>query len=146
MKVLLVGYGGREHALAIMARNSPMNPKISAVMDKLNPGIKRVVEESGGRTYIAKTTNPSDVVRVAERENPDLVVIGPEEPIFSGVVDALEERGLYLIGHELVDLRPLHLRHEAEGFSGRRRIEVSFNPRIYYVNSLQVDSYSQYVA
>ena len=98
MKVLLVGYGGREHALAIMARNSPMNPKISAVMDKLNPGIKRVVEESGGRTYIAKTTNPSDVVCVAERENPDLVVIGPEEPIFSGVVDALEERGFLVYG------------------------------------------------
>ncbi|HIQ55275.1 MAG TPA: phosphoribosylamine--glycine ligase [Pyrodictium sp.] len=98
MRVLLVGYGGREHALSIMIRDSPMSPKISVVMDKPNPGIRRVVEETGGKVYVAKTTDPLDVARAAERENPDLVVIGPEEPIFSGVVDALEERGFLVYG------------------------------------------------
>ncbi|HIC98513.1 MAG TPA: phosphoribosylamine--glycine ligase, partial [Pyrodictiaceae archaeon] len=74
MRVLLVGYGGREHALSIMIRDSPMSPKISVVMDKPNPGIRRVVEETGGKVYVAKTTDPLDVARAAERENPDLVV------------------------------------------------------------------------
>jgi phosphoribosylamine--glycine ligase len=98
MKVLIIGSGGREHALAKLIRRSPRSPKIFVAMDYLNPGLAREAEETGGGWYIAKTTDPQAVVKVAEAVSPDLIVIGPEEPQFHGVSDALREKGFSVFG------------------------------------------------
>ncbi len=98
MKVLLVGSGGREHALAEMIRRSPREPRIYVVSDYVNPGLEAVAEATGGRLFVGKSTDPQTVVRVAKEVNPDLVVIGPEEPLFHGVSDALLDEGFLVFG------------------------------------------------
>ncbi len=98
MKVLLIGSGGREHALAIMIRNSVANPRLYIASDYLNPGLYREAEESGGKLYIVNTSSPTEVSNVAEKVSPDLIVIGPEEPQFAGVSDNLREKGFIVFG------------------------------------------------
>lgn len=98
MKVLLVGSGGREHALATMIRYSAIRPKLYVASDYLNPGLYRDAEESGGRLYVANTSNPHGVLKIAEEVSPDLIVIGPEEPQFAGVADVLREKGFTVFG------------------------------------------------
>ncbi|MGC8817507.1 MAG: phosphoribosylamine--glycine ligase [Candidatus Hadarchaeum sp.] len=94
MKVLLVGSGAREHAIAKALSRSPQEPRIFAYMSTPNPGIIRLAEGwiEGGLNDL-----PS-LVRYAQRVRPNLVVFGPEEPLAAGAVDELEERGFSCIG------------------------------------------------
>ncbi|AEM38248.1 phosphoribosylamine/glycine ligase [Pyrolobus fumarii 1A] len=98
MKVLLIGSGGREHALAYMISRSPRQPRLYVLSDYVNPGLENVAEATGGKLYVGKTTDPQVALRVAREVNPDLVVIGPEEPLFHGVSDALLDEGLPVFG------------------------------------------------
>ena len=98
MKVLIVGSGGREHALAKLIRRSVLEPRIFVAMDYRNPGLEKEASETGGKWFVVKTTSPKDVAKVAEEVSPDLVVIGPEEPQFSGVTDHLREKGFTVFG------------------------------------------------
>jgi phosphoribosylamine--glycine ligase len=91
MKVLVIGGGGREHALVWSLLKSPqVNEVVSA------PG-------NGGIAQIARCT-PVDVnslasmVEVVEAERPDLTVIGPEVPLSLGIVDELNRRNLRVFG------------------------------------------------
>jgi len=98
MKVLLIGSGGREHALAKMIRRSLWEPRIYVASEYVNPGLHRESDSSGGRPYTVNIADSAAVLRVAEEVSPDLVVIGPEEPQFAGVADALRERGFTVFG------------------------------------------------
>jgi phosphoribosylamine--glycine ligase len=98
MKVLLVGSGGREHALAKLIRRSLLEPRLFIAMDYRNPGLEREAVETGGRGFVVHTTSPAEVAKVAEEISPDLIVIGPEEPQFHGVTDELRERGYIVFG------------------------------------------------
>ncbi len=98
MKVLIVGDGGREHALGLMVSRSETEPVIYVAAGHRNPGLLRLAEDSGGRLYLTNVLDPASVVRVAENTSPDLVIIGPEEPQFHGVVDALREKGFTVFG------------------------------------------------
>jgi phosphoribosylamine--glycine ligase len=91
MKVLILGSGGREHALAWAVARSPRVTEIVCA-----PG-------NGGMAQIARCV-PVDLkslaamVRLAESERPDLTIVGPELPLSLGIVDALRERGLRVFG------------------------------------------------
>ncbi|GAB6147738.1 phosphoribosylamine--glycine ligase [Stetteria hydrogenophila] len=98
MKVLIVGDGGREHALALLVARSPLEPRVGVLAGHWNPGLARVAEETGGAYYRGSPTSPGDVARAAEAFSPDLVVVGPEEPLFAGVADALREKGFTVFG------------------------------------------------
>ncbi len=98
MKVLLIGSGGREHAIALMISRSTYNPKLYVVSDHNNPGLSRIARSTGGKLYRAKTTNPQEVLKVAKEVSPDVVVIGPEEPQFAGVPDLLRDKGFSVFG------------------------------------------------
>lgn len=98
MKVLIIGSGAREHALAKMFRRSTELSKLHVMADYLNPGLKREAEATGGRLFLTSTTNADGAKKVAKELNPDLIVIGGEEPLFSGVSDALREEGFYIFG------------------------------------------------
>lgn len=91
MKVLIVGSGGREHALAWKLAQSPKVKKIFAVPG--NAGIGRIAERVPGSVM--------DVVAIAdfaEKQGIDLTIIGPESPLIVGIVDEFERRGLPVFG------------------------------------------------
>ena len=93
MRLLLVGSGGREHAMAeAVARNGEVT--LSAFMGKRNPGIARLA--AGVR--IGRETDAAAVRDFAREERVDAAVIGPEAPLEAGVVDLLEESGIPCAG------------------------------------------------
>ncbi len=91
MKVLIVGGGGREHALAWRIAQSPEVERVYAAPG--NPGIARVAE-----CVPAGDGSPDAYLAVAESVNADLTVVGPEAPLVAGVVDAFRARCRAIFG------------------------------------------------
>jgi len=91
MKVLVIGAGGREHALAWSLRKSPRVTDIVCVPG--NGGIASVA-----RCVPASPKDLNDLLRVVNAEAPDLTVVGPELPLSLGFVDELKRRGLPVFG------------------------------------------------
>ncbi|MEM2487844.1 MAG: phosphoribosylamine--glycine ligase, partial [Thermoproteota archaeon] len=98
MKVLLVGSGGREHAIAKAFHKSSYEPRLFCVSELVNPGINRIVRETGGEYYVGNPNDPETVFQAALKAGVDFVFVGPEEPNFRGVPDKLEEEGIPCIG------------------------------------------------
>jgi phosphoribosylamine--glycine ligase len=91
VKVLVVGSGGREHALALaLARDPAVTSLVCA------PGNAGTAEVA--RTRPLDVTDPSAVVALAAELASDLVVIGPEAPLVAGVADALRDSGFAVFG------------------------------------------------
>ena len=91
MKVLVIGGGGREHALCWAIRRSARVSEV--VCAPGNGGIASVA-----RCVAVDQKDLSDLLRVVESERPDLTVVGPELPLALGLVDAMMERGLRVFG------------------------------------------------
>lgn len=98
MKVLVVGDGSREQAISEALARSVKQPKIYALMRIANPGIVEVCRFTGGGFKRGKPTDPVQVADYAEELNVDFVFVGPEEPLFHGVADEVEHRGIGCIG------------------------------------------------
>src|SRR5688572_26229995 len=91
VNVLLVGGGGREHALAWKLARSPRLTRLVAAPG--NPGIARHAE------CVAVSVDDHDaLVRLAEKERPDLVVIGPDAPLVAGLADRFGDAGFAVFG------------------------------------------------
>jgi len=91
VKVLIVGNGGREHALVWKIAQSPLVSRLFCARG--NAGIWRTAE----RVDIS----PTDVIRLAqfaEEEGIDFTIVGPEAPLVEGIVDEFESRGLKIFG------------------------------------------------
>src|SRR6266568_3477017 len=91
MKVLVIGSGGREHALAWAIRNSHRVDEV--VCAPGNGGIASVA-----RCVAANQKDLGDLLRVVAAENPDLTVVGPELPLSLGLVDELRRRSIAVFG------------------------------------------------
>lgn len=91
MKILLLGSGGREHALAWSLRHSPRARRLYALPG--SDAIATLAEPIG-----ADPCDPAQVLEAAGHIHPDLVVIGPEAPLAAGVSDALRARGYAVFG------------------------------------------------
>jgi phosphoribosylamine---glycine ligase len=91
MKVLVLGAGGREHALAWAAKRSSRVTEV--VCAPGNGGIGQVA-----RCVPVDLKNVDEIVRLAEAEQPGLIIVGPELPLSLGVVDALTARGFRAFG------------------------------------------------
>jgi phosphoribosylamine--glycine ligase len=91
MKVLLVGGGGREHALAWKLHSD--DPGIELVAAPGNPGIAELA-----RCEAVAVTDVPALLELAARERPDLTVVGPEGPLAAGIVDRFRERGFPIFG------------------------------------------------
>jgi phosphoribosylamine---glycine ligase len=92
VKVLLLGGGGREHAIAWKLRKD--DPFLELVAAPGNPGIAGV----GARCVPLDPADPSAVLGLAASENPDLIVVGPEAPLAAGVSDACRSAGFRVFG------------------------------------------------
>jgi phosphoribosylamine---glycine ligase len=92
IKVLVVGSGGREHALVMALAASPQRPILHAAPG--NPGMKA----SGAYLLSIDPLDTQALVIHAQRERYDLVVIGPEAPLAAGLVDALRVAGIPVFG------------------------------------------------
>ncbi|RMA96128.1 phosphoribosylamine--glycine ligase [Hydrogenothermus marinus] len=92
MKVLVVGNGGREHALAWKIKQSPVVDRLYVARG--NAGIWQIAE----KVDISPTDIPA-LVKFAKEEKIDLTVVGPEQPLSEGIVDVFEEENLKIFGH-----------------------------------------------
>lgn len=93
MKVLVIGNGGREHALAWRAAQSPLADKVFVA-----PGNPGTASEDKMENVNIGVDNIQGLVDFAKQENIDLTIVGPEAPLVAGVVDAFEQAGLKIFG------------------------------------------------
>ena len=91
MKVVVVGSGAREHALAWRICQSPLLEELHAAPG--NPGIARL-----GRCHPIRATDGDGLLALAQSMDADLVVIGPEAPLVAGVADQLRRAGVAVVG------------------------------------------------
>lgn len=91
MKILVVGGGGREHAIIMKLAESPKVEKLYCTPG--NGGISKYAE-----CFDVAATDIDGVVALAERLRPDMVVVAPDDPLVLGMVDALQEKGFMTFG------------------------------------------------
>ena len=91
MNVLVLGSGGREHALAWKLKQSPLVKKL--VCAPGNPGMAQL-----GECVPADLADVAGLAGLAERLKADLTVVGPEAPLVAGVADEFARRGLAIVG------------------------------------------------
>ena len=93
MKVLVIGGGGREHALAWKLAQSP---KVTNVF--VAPGNAGTALEDTITNVNLSVSDLDGLVTFAESQNIDYTVVGPETPLVNGIVDRFEEKGLHCFG------------------------------------------------
>ena len=91
MKILVIGSGGREHALVWKIAQSPLVNRVFCAPG--NPGIGTIAEN-----VPLKVDDLPGLLAFAKRESVDLTVVGPELPLSMGIVDLFEEYGLKVFG------------------------------------------------
>ncbi|QSW98730.1 phosphoribosylamine--glycine ligase [Haloterrigena alkaliphila] len=97
--VLLIGGGGREHAIARALEDSEAD--LYACAGNRNPGIARIAADF----ETLETTNPKAVAEYAQEIDATIAVVGPEAPLEAGVADELEAAGVYPFGPKAEDAR-----------------------------------------
>ncbi len=93
MKILLIGSGGREHAIAWKLSKSERVSKIYVAPGNGGTAIEKKCENVG-------ITDIEELLNFAKSRNVDLTVVGPEEPLINGIVNRFKEEGLKIFGPE----------------------------------------------
>ncbi len=118
MKLLLLGSGGREHALAWKLAQSPKLTKLYALPG--NPGIAQHAELLPG------SVNDLDaIVAIAQAKAIDLVVVGPEDPLAAGLVDKLQAAGIPAFGPSQAAAQLEGSKSFAKAFMARHKIPTA---------------------
>src|SRR3954452_10403036 len=92
-RILVLGGGGREHALAWKLAREAGGDEVAVA-----PGSDGIAQEPRGRCMRVEPMDRGAVVALARAEAPELVVVGPEAPLGAGVADALEAAGIPGVG------------------------------------------------
>ena len=135
MKVLVIGSGGREHALAWKLAQSP---RVSEVI--VAPGNAGTATEARCRNAAVKATDIDGLLQLAQDEGIALTVVGPEVPLVAGVVDRFRAAGLRIFGPTAAAAQLEGSKAYAKDFLHRHGIPTAF----YAVHS-EVDAALAYV-
>ncbi|MCF8719447.1 phosphoribosylamine--glycine ligase [Nitrospina gracilis] len=91
MKILVIGGGGREHALTWKIKQSPLVTEVFCA-----PG--NAGTESIARNIAVSATDLDSLLAIAMENQVDLTVVGPEQPLAMGIVDLFQSQGLKIVG------------------------------------------------
>jgi phosphoribosylamine--glycine ligase len=91
MKILLIGSGGREHAIALSLKKSSLCTELICAPG--NPGMAIL-----GKCLPVDVANPKAIAEIAKSEKADITIIGPEIPLVAGVVDEFKKQGMQIFG------------------------------------------------
>ncbi|MCX5819073.1 MAG: phosphoribosylamine--glycine ligase [Deltaproteobacteria bacterium] len=121
--VLLIGNGAREHAIAEAIRRSEQNPRLYSFMKTNNPGIASLSE----KVRLGRYDEPETIVAFARETGVAFAVVGPEDPLSHGVVDALAASGIPAVG----PTRSLARLETSKSFTRNllKKYEIPGNPR-----------------
>ena len=108
MKILLVGSGGREHALALGLQADPACTELHCAPG--NPGTSQIATN-----HLVAVTDNAAIVELAKNLSIDLVVIGPEVPLVNGVADLLRAVGITTFGPSKAAAQLEGSKHFAKG-------------------------------
>src|SRR5207248_6921745 len=91
MKILVIGSGGREHAVAWKLRQSPQAERIFCALG--NAGTSEIAEN-----VAIPATDLAGLARFAKQNRIGLTVVGPDDPLAAGIVDLFQAQGLRVFG------------------------------------------------
>jgi phosphoribosylamine--glycine ligase len=120
MKVLVIGNGGREHALAWKLKQSP---RVTEVI--VAPGNAGTAHEHGVRNVDVAASDIDGLLALARREKVGLTVVGPEVPLVAGVVDRFRDAGLRIFGPRAIAAQLEGSKAFAKDFLLRHNIPTS---------------------
>ena len=118
MKILVVGSGGREHALAWKLANSPRVQKVFVA-----PGNGGTATETGVENVGLTEIGP--LIDFCRKENIYLTVVGPEAPLAAGIVDAFKDAGLRIFGPSRAAAQLESSKHFAKSFMLRHGLPTA---------------------
>lgn len=121
MKVLVIGSGGREHALAWKLAQSP---RVSEVI--VAPGNAGTAREPRCRNAAVKVADIDGLLQLAQDEDVALTVVGPEVPLVAGVVDRFRAAGLRIFGPSAAAAQLEGSKAFAKDFLARHGIPTAF--------------------
>ncbi|HRO27483.1 MAG TPA: phosphoribosylamine--glycine ligase [Luteimonas sp.] len=121
MKLLVIGAGGREHALAWKLAQSP---RVSEVI--VAPGNAGTAREAKCRNAAVKVTDLDGLLQLAQDEGVALTVVGPEGPLVAGVVDRFRNAGLRIFGPTAAAAQLEGSKAFAKDFLARHGIPTAF--------------------
>ncbi|MFA7556966.1 MAG: phosphoribosylamine--glycine ligase [Hydrogenophaga sp.] len=135
MKVLVIGSGGREHALAWKAAQSPKVDKVYVA-----PGNAGTAREPGVENVAIAATDISALIAFVQQNDVGLTIVGPEAPLVIGIVDAFRAAGLRCFGPTKAAAQLEGSKAFTKDFLARHRI-----PTAAYANFTDVDAALAYV-
>ena len=122
MKLLVIGSGGREHALAWKLAQSP---RVSEVL--VAPGNAGTATEAKCRNVAVRATDIDALIALVERQGISITVVGPEQPLVAGVVDAFRARGHRIFGPTAAAAQLEGSKAYAKDFLARHGIPTAFH-------------------
>lgn len=132
MKMLIIGGGAREHALAWKLKQSKRVERIWCIPG--NAGISEVAECVSG-----DLARVSELAETAQKLRPDLTIVGPEQPLVLGIADEFDKRGLRLLGPSRAAAQLEGSKVFAKEFMKRHRIPTA---SVYGIFDNAVDAYT----
>jgi phosphoribosylamine---glycine ligase len=135
VKLLVIGNGGREHALAWKLAQSP---RVAEVL--VAPGNAGTAREHGCRNVDVAASDIDGLLGLVRRERVDLTVVGPEAPLVAGIVDRFRDEGLRIFGPTAAAARLEGSKAYAKDFLARHGI-----PTAHYAVHDDLDAALAYV-
>ena len=135
IKVLIIGSGGREHAFTWKASQSDLVDKIFVA-----PGNAGTSLEPKAENIKISSSDIEGLVSFSKKENIDLVIVGPEDPLVNGITDAFTEAGINCFGPELLGAQLEGSKDFAKSFMKKHNI-----PTASYESFTHADQAKNYI-